>query len=150
MQNIISLLNEISVSIYLYLALLLSDYLETQIISTEGDDPFTVRTHLAWIITILLCSVILVNFLYTLVKKIIESASIINRKNRESKIIFQKKSYNQSQVVKMKPLCKPTKTVQNYKNQVDKILDLPTQNVDEFNFKHPVRKPVYHFFKLTR
>jgi hypothetical protein len=27
---------------------------------------------------------------------------------------------------------------------------LPTQNVDEFNFKHPVRKPVYHFFKLTR
>jgi hypothetical protein len=79
MLNILYFFNELSVSIYLYLALLLSDYLEYQFISTDVD-PFTVRINLAWILTLLLCIVILVNCLYMMVMKIINVASFISRR----------------------------------------------------------------------
>ena len=83
MLNILSFLNELSVSLYLYLALLLSDYLESQFISIDGSlDPLTVRTNLTWTLTLLLCIVIFVNSLYALVMKIIELATCISHRKK--------------------------------------------------------------------
>ena len=83
MLNILSFLNELSVSLYLYLALLLSDYLESQFISIDGSlDPLTVRTNLTWTLTLLLCIVIFVNSLYALVVKIIDLATCISRRKK--------------------------------------------------------------------
>lgn len=81
MLNVLSFFNEFSVSIYLYLALCLSDYLESQFIYTDVD-PFLVRTNLAWILTLLLCIVILVNCLYVLVMKIKNLATYISSRRK--------------------------------------------------------------------
>lgn len=101
--NLLSFFNEISVSIYLYLTLLLSDYLESQLISTDvGTQLLTVRTHLAWILTLLLSSVILINCLYVLVMKLLDVARFIRER-----INSKETEMSHSQIVKMKPICLP-------------------------------------------
>ena len=101
--NLLSFFNEISVSIYLYLTLLLSDYLESQLISTDdGTQLLTVRTHVAWILTLLLSSVILINCLYVLVMKLLDVGRFIRER-----INSKETEMSHSQIVKMKPICLP-------------------------------------------
>jgi hypothetical protein len=59
LTNFISFINELAVSIYLYLSLLLSDYLECQFTSSE--DVIKAKVVLSWVITLLLCCVIGIN-----------------------------------------------------------------------------------------
>ena len=66
--NIISFYNEVSVSLYLYLAFMLSNYLETQFPDNNDELIASLRLRIAWILTILLMFTILINFLYTLFK----------------------------------------------------------------------------------
>jgi hypothetical protein len=65
--NIIAFFNELTVSLYLYVAFLLSDFLETQI----NDDELladSLRLNLAWILTSFLIFTIFVNLVFSLVK----------------------------------------------------------------------------------
>ncbi len=102
MLNTLSFFNELSVSIYLYLSLMLSDYLEYQFINTDVDS-ITVRNNLAWIITLLLCIVIVVNCLHTLVMKIIYVTSFISLRRKKANSQKNRRK-NLSRVVKMLPI----------------------------------------------
>lgn len=61
--NIISLYNEVAVSVYLYMSLLLSDFLDTQFPDNELVIT-NLRLIIAWTLTGILISTILINFLF--------------------------------------------------------------------------------------
>jgi hypothetical protein len=58
---VIVFINEVAVSIYLYLLLLLSDYLYCQF--TSDDDFLRAKVALSWALTLLLCVVIGINII---------------------------------------------------------------------------------------
>jgi hypothetical protein len=64
--NIITFVNEVAVSIYLYLAFMLSDYLDTQVIENEALLSY-LKLQIAWVLTCLLLAIILINFIFALV-----------------------------------------------------------------------------------
>jgi hypothetical protein len=67
--NIISFYNELAVSLYLYVTLLLSDFLDTQVPDNDDDStarPF-LRLYLAWILTGILILTIFINFVFAFV-----------------------------------------------------------------------------------
>lgn len=59
-------MNEIAVSCYLYLAFMLSDYLDTQVIDNQALLSY-LKLQIAWVLTSLLLGTILINFIYALV-----------------------------------------------------------------------------------
>ena len=64
--NIISFCNEVAVSVYLYIAFLQSDYLDSQL----PDDKLVLLNHrlnFAWILTIILILTIFINLVFALV-----------------------------------------------------------------------------------
>ena len=64
--NIITFVNEAAVSIYLYLAFMLSDYLDSQVIDNQPLLSY-LKLQIAWVLTCLLLLTILINFLFTIV-----------------------------------------------------------------------------------
>lgn len=77
--NIISLYNEFSVSCYLYLAFLLSDYLDSQL--PDNDELVALmRLRIAWILTGLLIFTLFINFGFTLIKIATSLFSCLKRK----------------------------------------------------------------------
>ncbi len=95
LTNAIVLFNELAVSIYLYLALMLSDYMETQ--NTQPDTLMKNRLEIAWAITVLICFVIAINFLVFIIKSLIDlSRCLSRRRNGQRK--------NESKVVAVRPL----------------------------------------------
>ncbi len=64
--NIISFCNEFAVSVYLYLAFLISDFLETQVPDNEPRIE-NLRLNFAWILTGILILTIFINLTYALV-----------------------------------------------------------------------------------
>jgi hypothetical protein len=67
---VIVFINEVAVSIHLYLSLLLSDYLECQF--TSDDDFLKAKIALSWALTVLLCVVIGINVIVMLTKKVMQ------------------------------------------------------------------------------
>ncbi len=63
--NIITFVNEAAVSCYLYLAFMLSDYLDTQVIDNQ---PLLshLKLQIAWLLSCLLLGTLLINFLFAL------------------------------------------------------------------------------------
>jgi hypothetical protein len=59
LDNIMALLNEVSVSIYLYIMMLISD--------SNGDTTSSQREVFGWALTILMCAVVLINSIKTLI-----------------------------------------------------------------------------------
>ncbi len=70
-ENYISLFNEFAVSSYLYVLLMLTDYLETTDISA--------REILSWMLTSILMLAIFVNLVYTLVNMSISVFAYLRR-----------------------------------------------------------------------
>lgn len=70
-ENYISLFNELAVSAYLYVLLMLTDYLETTDTST--------REILSWMLTSILMLAIFVNLVYTLVNMSISVFAYLRR-----------------------------------------------------------------------
>jgi hypothetical protein len=64
--NIISFYNEVAVSVYLYVALIISDYLETQL-PNDKLILSKLRLYFAWILTGILIITIFINFAFTVV-----------------------------------------------------------------------------------
>ena len=84
--NIISFCNEVAVSIYLYIAFLQSDYLDSQL----PDDELVLsnlRLNFAWILTGILILTIFINFVFALA-----TISISVFKYLKTKIKCQKES----------------------------------------------------------
>ena len=66
--NIISFYNEVAVSLYLYVTILLSDFLETQVPSNDDDSiAANLRLNFAWILTGILILTITINFVFAFV-----------------------------------------------------------------------------------
>ena len=61
-MNLISLFNEVAVSVYLCVSLMLTDYLDLP----SSDDGCPTREFLSWILTSILMVTILINFIYAL------------------------------------------------------------------------------------
>ena len=61
--NWLSFFNELAVTIYLYLTLMMSGYMNSQL--TEDSTIAEIRLFLAWLIVILLMCVICINVVYT-------------------------------------------------------------------------------------
>ena len=59
LDNIMAILNEVSVSIYLYIMMLISD--------SNGETTSTQREFFGWALTILMCAVVFINFIKTLI-----------------------------------------------------------------------------------
>jgi hypothetical protein len=79
--NILSFYNEASVSIYLYLAFLLSDYLDSQFPEEDGQATVaSLRLLIAWILTSLLMFTILINFIYAVYRVSGSAIRYIKRK----------------------------------------------------------------------
>jgi hypothetical protein len=70
MTNVLTFINEAAVSIYLYISLLLSDYLHCQF--TSDDDMLKAKVALSWVLTLLLCVVIGINIIAMVAKKIMQ------------------------------------------------------------------------------
>jgi hypothetical protein len=68
--NIITFVNETAVSCYLYLAFMLSDYLDSQVIDNEPLLSY-LKLQIAWLLTCLLLATILINFIYAIVQIVI-------------------------------------------------------------------------------
>jgi hypothetical protein len=60
-QNVITLINEVAVSLYLYFDILQTDYLESQNI-----DPMDIKVIISWAMSMLLILTITINILYAL------------------------------------------------------------------------------------
>jgi hypothetical protein len=73
LTNAIVFINELAVTIYLYISLLLSDYLECQFTSSE--DVLKVKVLLSWVITLMLCCVIGINCIVMFAQKIMQIKS---------------------------------------------------------------------------
>ena len=87
--NVITFVNEAAVSCYLYLAFMLSDYLDSQVID-NGPLLSYLKLQIAWLLTCLLLVTILINFIYALVHIVITivtyAKSKINcKRKRENK-----------------------------------------------------------------
>lgn len=67
-MNLLSFYNEASVSIYLYLAFLLSDYLDSQFLDDKAATVAPLRLLIAWVLTSLLMFTIFINFVYAVVR----------------------------------------------------------------------------------
>ncbi len=67
-MNLLSFYNEASVSIYLYLAFLLSDYLDSQFPDDKVATVAQLRLLIAWVLTSLLMFTIFINFVYAVVR----------------------------------------------------------------------------------
>jgi hypothetical protein len=102
--NIITFINEAAVSIYLYLAFMLSDYLDSQVIDNEPLLSY-LKLQIAWVLTCLLLVTILINFIFAMVRiatktftyvksKILcnKKIEIIERQQQQSSIIENKKA----------------------------------------------------------
>jgi hypothetical protein len=78
--NVISFYNEVAVSLYLYVALLFSDFLESQI----GDDkPInSLRLISGWILTSLLILTIFVNLVFAFVNIAIDVFKYFKNKSK--------------------------------------------------------------------
>ena len=97
-MNIISFYNEVAVSLYLYSAFPLSDYLDTQFYDDETLMA-NLRLNFAWIVTGILILTIFINFAYTFVKISILIFKFFKAKANCKKILrfnwFSKKSINE-------------------------------------------------------
>jgi hypothetical protein len=71
------LINEVAVSVYLYIAFLLSDYLESQVDESEISN---LRLNLAWIISGILILAVFVNFMFALVSIAISAFKYLKAK----------------------------------------------------------------------
>jgi hypothetical protein len=80
---------------YLYLALSLTDYLETQITSSV-EQLSEMRLQLAWAMTILLVATISINFVYALVNI---SCSAIQRLRQRNVSVMEAKPEASSKVI---------------------------------------------------
>jgi hypothetical protein len=67
LTNVVSFINEVSVSVYLYLSLLLSDFVQTQSTSIEEIKILEMRQSIGWIITIVICVVVAFNIVAFLI-----------------------------------------------------------------------------------
>lgn len=109
--NLLSFFNELSVSIYLYLILSLSDYLDSQFLSHDTNgDSFKARTQLSWALTLLICTVILLNCLYVITMKMNDISRYIYRRRKNVDLQVQSKK-----VVTIKPLWLPVKDFEESK-----------------------------------
>ncbi len=81
LTNVTVFINEVSVSIHLYLSLLLSDYLECQF--TSDDDFLKAKVGLSWALALLLCVVIGINVIALLIKKLMQFTAWQNRMKRK-------------------------------------------------------------------
>jgi hypothetical protein len=81
LTNVTVFINEVSVSIHLYLSLLLSDYLECQF--TSDDDFLKAKVALSWALTLLLCVVIGINVIAMLIKKLMQFTAWQSRRKRK-------------------------------------------------------------------
>jgi hypothetical protein len=73
-------INEVSVSIHLYLSLLLSDYLECQF--TSDHDFLKAKVALSWALTLLLCVVIGINIIAMLAYTVMQLTGWQRRRKR--------------------------------------------------------------------
>jgi hypothetical protein len=78
--NRISIINEVAVSIYLYTAFLLSDYLDSQMPDDDQSRKSELRLTFAWILTGIMILTIFVNFIYALNRIVPAAISYLNRK----------------------------------------------------------------------
>jgi hypothetical protein len=78
LKNFLAFINEFAVSIYLYFSLLLSDYLECQFTSFE--EAIITKVALSWLLSLLLCVVIGINFIAMLAQKIILLKTWLSRR----------------------------------------------------------------------
>ena len=101
LTNVIVFINEVAVSIHLYLSLLLSDYLECQF--TSDDDFLKAKIALSWALTVLLCVVIGINVIVMLTKKVMQFTDWQSRKKRTQTATYDA-------VVKLQPLNKQFET----------------------------------------
>lgn len=95
LTNTITFFNELAVSAYLYLVLMLSDYLESQ--HSQSNQLFQNRTKIGWAITILICFVIAVNLLAFIINKVIELSHCLRLRNERLR-------QNEDRVVSLRPL----------------------------------------------
>jgi hypothetical protein len=63
LTNVVAFLNELAVSIFLYLSFLLSDFVQAQSSDIEEIRVLEFRLLISWIMTMLLCTVVALNFL---------------------------------------------------------------------------------------
>jgi hypothetical protein len=77
--NIITFVNEAAVSCYLYLAFMLSDYLDTQVIDNQPLLSYF-KLQIAWLLTCLLLGTVLINFLFALLLIVVAIFKYLKRK----------------------------------------------------------------------
>jgi hypothetical protein len=78
LKNVLTFINEFAVSVYLYFSLLLSDYLECQF--TLIEDALQAKVVLSWILSLLLCVVIGINFIAMVAQKIMKFKTWLSRR----------------------------------------------------------------------
>jgi hypothetical protein len=81
LTNVVSFINEVSVSVYLYLSLLLSDFVQTQSASIEEIKILEMRQTIGWIITIVICVVVVFNIVAFLIVSAQNLSNFLRRRN---------------------------------------------------------------------
>lgn len=90
-MNIITFVNEAAVSCYLYLAFMLSDYLDTQVIDNQPLLSY-LKLQIAWVLTCLLLFIIFINFIFTVVNLVRGAIRFVKSKIKcKRKIEIEKK-----------------------------------------------------------
>ena len=102
--NIITFVNEAAVSCYLYLAFMLSDYLDTQVIDNQ---PLLshLKLQIAWLLSCLLLGTVLINFLFPLFLFVAAIFGYLKRKIKcKRKVDIIKKEQESPQISKNKDI----------------------------------------------
>ncbi len=63
LTNVVKFLNELAVSLFLYLSFLLSDFVQARSSDIEEIKLLEFRLLISWIMTMLLCTVVALNFI---------------------------------------------------------------------------------------
>jgi hypothetical protein len=121
----VSLFNELAVSIYLYVGLILTDYLDTQI--TDNDlSKSQFRLQSAWLLSILLISTIALNFLISYGQILLRIFHCLKRlfnrlKPRSSTVVRLQPSLpeTQAKIINQLPPAAPSSTMIQESNQLN-------------------------------
>jgi hypothetical protein len=102
--NIITFANEAAVSCYLYLAFMLSDYLDSQVIDNQPLLSY-LKLQIAWVLTCLLVGTILTNLIFALFQILSEIFRYVKKKIKcKTKIDFMEKKIEISKHIENKEI----------------------------------------------
>jgi hypothetical protein len=95
-MNIISLINEVAVSVYLYISFLLTDYLDTTSATIEYSHT---KDILSWFLTSILMLTIFINTIYTLYQLAVRLFAYCGRVREINRQILRRYSKNKKRAL---------------------------------------------------